>query len=726
MRQPNLRSRTAFAAAAPWLLVACQVAAPPPEAPTQPGPAGATEPSASVVPTAQPLRTTAPAASTPPYWIHRFPELGGWEDNFLVALSDGGLLLSPSPGALLKLDREGRVVWGRELLGIDPKAAFQTPNGNLIVFGAFKIVELNRHGTLLSWTEYSYPPGDPLLPAPVFFEIENLRVRSDSTAVAVGTRGEVLTVDQHGQLIDYQLQRGPSGVGWVTTVGPQAVWNGGSSVDPVQANWVERRGVDGLSWRVRLEPPEGASVATRPHFLIETADGGALFGSDQQDHLDDQAPKLWLVRLDQTGQVLWQRVYAVGPGKVSVHETRDGSFVLAGWGRPRSGRTPGALDSYLWIARIESSGDLRWARLFGGEAMLPLINVIQEAPDGSLFLSGDLGAFDGQQVVRGHDLVVMKISAAGELPGCDLMYEATSGPTRIPKSKVVALGAESIQLTEPAVQAEDFLADQQVLTYEVQQIQGCVAARPAPIPEPAPGGQARWIVGASGVLFGSYFEGDWRSGGSAEVVPPPGTSFHLYFPDGRYIGETQSTGGEIAQQSGCSRIELARDLTGIRAFGISGAWQLQPQRPLELDLRNELYLSYVGEVLEQRGLPGADHFLTELLRVDFEQDGTDEVLLSARYYEREPATGDLKGRSLVLLRRVVGNQVQTHLLLPEPGQPDATRENFEIIGLYDLNGDGDLEIVIEGEIDGARATWLFEVGSDGPVSALSLGCRMED
>ena len=102
--------------------------------------------------------------------------------------------------------------------------------------------------------------------------------------------------------------------------------------------------------------------------------------------------------------------------------------------------------------------------------------------------------------------------------------------------------------------------------------------------------------------------------------------------------------------------------------------------------------------------------IDNILRVDLDGDGEEEVLISATNYfgkttacqcDRPPAS-----YSMVLLRRVVAGKVETQLIVGEfypKAYPKAAQEEgrfdapnaYKVIATLDLDGDGKMEVVIE-------------------------------
>ncbi|MDV6373841.1 hypothetical protein [Deinococcus arenicola] len=139
------------------------------------------------------------------------------------------------------------------------------------------------------------------------------------------------------------------------------------------------------------------------------------------------------------------------------------------------------------------------------------------------------------------------------------------------------------------------------------------------------------------------------------------------------------------------------------------AW---PRPITALPTSNETYRQIVRDELIRRGLPNPNVQLVGLTRTDLDGDGTQEVIIEATHYaERDgvypPSVGQPGDYSIVLLRHVVGGQVLTVTLgvdiAPQtPLKPDDTFETrplatvIRLAGVADLNGDGQMELILYG------------------------------
>lgn len=167
---------------------------------------------------------------------------------------------------------------------------------------------------------------------------------------------------------------------------------GGFSYSDASGNKSDSNYGDADYWVVRIDA-NGNKIwdrsfgGTGQDFMFsvrETVDGGFIVGGSSDSPPDGTKTTLnfggldyWIIRLDASGNELWQRSYG-GSGTdqlTQVEETTDGGFILLGSSdSPQSGNktTPnfGFLD--LWIVRTDSNGDVVWQQSFGtGNSAIP-------------------------------------------------------------------------------------------------------------------------------------------------------------------------------------------------------------------------------------------------------------------------------------------------------------------------------------------------------------------
>ncbi|MFC7174250.1 hypothetical protein ACFQL0_14630 [Haloplanus litoreus] len=118
--------------------------------------------------------------------------------------------------------------------------------------------------------------------------------------------------------------------------------------------------------------------------VLETGEGNYLVGGTKTpERGGDGSP--WLLSVDGTGAVRWERTYGdrEGPGLVaSAVETDDGEFLVCG-----STYVPDRDDSEGWLARVGPGGDVRWQRTFGDRGLWRLWSLATTG-DGSFAVLG--------------------------------------------------------------------------------------------------------------------------------------------------------------------------------------------------------------------------------------------------------------------------------------------------------------------------------------------------
>ena len=166
------------------------------------------------------------------------------------------------------------------------------------------------------------------------------------------------------------------------------------------------------------------------------------------------------------------------------------------------------------------------------------------------------------------------------------------------------------------------------------------------------------------------------------------------------------------------------DLPGPLGVAISASWILVPHLVEEIE-DDGTYAAFAGELLAERGLNVPDPAIKQLLQVDLEGDGVNEVLVVA-----EDVTEGLFAQdgdySIAFLRRSVQGSVQTAIL----GESviviaeDPVVNSYSVGAVADLNGDGKMEIVITtAYYEGIGVeVWEYVDDDQGPVPRIASGC----
>ena len=237
----------------------------------------------------------------------------------------------------------------------------------------------------------------------------------------------------------------------------------------------------------------------------------------------------------------------------------------------------------------------------------------------------------------------------------------------------------------------------------------------------------------TGYLLGASVGGQWIQPKAAAGLIPGGENYRLYTLTGE-VGN--SVGGKPAKgEEGPCSDTLYVTLTPFPAgrgslVAVAGTKNAMPRKLKIASIEAQAYREAAAEILRSQGIDNPKVNLTQVIQVDLDGDGVEEVLVSATNYQRFKPEGGLTpdaragDYSLVFLRKVVQGQVVTRIITGEY-YPKAKKFNapaeHRIIGVLDLNGDGIMEIVLSGRyyegewvdayrVDGAKITKLFSMG----------------
>lgn len=230
-------------------------------------------------------------------------------------------------------------------------------------------------------------------------------------------------------------------------------------------------------------------------------------------------------------------------------------------------------------------------------------------------------------------------------------------------------------------------------------------------------------------VIGGWEKGRWLdSAATGKKLSAPETPYRVFSLTGELKPVT--AGKASPDEDVCPDVWL----TPIRpdpaespaSIAVSAAWNPQPRLVKSLDPTQAVYLQAVRDLLASKGIAKPRPKITQLLRVDLEGDGKEEVLLSAtNYTDAELISPKIGDYSFVILRRVVGGQVRTQLLegnfyprLDEGLVPDV----HEVGGLLDLNGDGRLEVILHSHYYEGGGSTVWELKKDRLDRVLEIFC----
>ena len=246
-----------------------------------------------------------------------------------------------------------------------------------------------------------------------------------------------------------------------------------------------------------------------------------------------------------------------------------------------------------------------------------------------------------------------------------------------------------------------------------------------------PSSSATVVVGREGVL------GWWD--GSTWVQWEPGLDVPLRGGE-QYVTLTIATRGPAVgtaprehSRRGCgSGIPLPPEvgLTGEDGasdrppLAITGPALAVGGRPAaeELSPEGAEYRAIASEALADIGIDDTDPPLAQVVRVDVESDGADEVFLVA-----ERISGALGDYSVLVFRRLVNGAVTTEVVhrFVASDAEEAGRvlvSQARIVAVVDINGDGVVEAAVTYQLGESSATTVLDLSGPAPAQVLQAEC----
>jgi hypothetical protein len=138
--------------------------------------------------------------------------------------------------------------------------------------------------------------------------------------------------------------------------------------------------------------------------LEPTADGGFVVAGGTES-FGAGATDAWVFKLDGNGNVVWQWTFG-GTGTDSanaVHPTTDGGYIVAG-----SMSGPGSYER-TWVLKLDASGGVVWQRQYAGGAAAS----VKQSADGGYVVAAASDSLDFLET--GTDYWILKLDASGSV-----------------------------------------------------------------------------------------------------------------------------------------------------------------------------------------------------------------------------------------------------------------------------------------------------------------------
>jgi hypothetical protein len=143
--------------------------------------------------------------------------------------------------------------------------------------------------------------------------------------------------------------------------------------------------------------------------VVQTSDGGyAIVGTSDGQYTYSIA-QIFFAKTDNLGNVLWDKLIGVenfGEYPTSMFQTSDGGYIIAGVLEKNSSTSaPG-------LVKLDSSGNIQWQQLYGGDLTAVMACVIQ-TKDGGYVFAGDKQASGTSENVYGYNFWLVNVDSAG-------------------------------------------------------------------------------------------------------------------------------------------------------------------------------------------------------------------------------------------------------------------------------------------------------------------------
>jgi len=175
---------------------------------------------------------------------------------------------------------------------------------------------------------------------------------------------------------------------------------------------------------IQWQKTYGGTDSDEARSIHQTRDGGYIVAGTTSSDDGDVGPnhgyyEAWVLKLDSIGSVQWKRFYGGGSLEkiYCIQQTSDGGFAMAGFTDSNDGDVSGNHgDKDAWVVKLDSTGGIQWQKCLGGSGWEDAWD-LKQTSDGGYVVAGRSGSTDGDVTVNhgSLDYWVVKLNNIGEL-----------------------------------------------------------------------------------------------------------------------------------------------------------------------------------------------------------------------------------------------------------------------------------------------------------------------
>ncbi|MBL7962306.1 MAG: T9SS type A sorting domain-containing protein [Flavobacteriales bacterium] len=347
-------------------------------------------------------------------WNRALGGMNADQHGTVIATSDGGALVASAlqingpdfDWLVTKLDEDGNTQWEHAFGGTNqdwPYSAVEAMDGAFLVLGFTESLNgdvTGNHGGQDMWL-----------------------MKMDANGNVIWTRCYGGPGSDRGQMIIRDDADGFWLLGSSGSIGGQVTSNHGSS-----DVWLIRINNSGdLIWQQSY----GGSGFDRGIDLVRTVDAGLLVASVTNSNDGDVSVifggfDIWILKLSATGSIDWQQTFGGSDSDTpqNVLITADNGCIITAQTLSTDGHVSQSFGSFdYWLLRLDNSGNLLWERSYGGSQgdSLPFTKMTSTS---DLLVAGTSGSSDGDvsSNAGAGDIWVVKLAGNG-----DILWERSYG-----------------------------------------------------------------------------------------------------------------------------------------------------------------------------------------------------------------------------------------------------------------------------------------------------------